>query len=161
VKKILVLILEFVLLSLPLTWLWMEGGREAYGKFLLGLLVLLRESFGLEYAGRVPAVARFFGYVPFLVLVAITPGIGLKRRVVGFVVGGALILASHLALCVAVNAAQAEHGGTSGEVAAIFPYLLMADAFPFLLWAVVASGVIGSALSRFTGAGAPRTPFRR
>ena len=77
-------VLCFFALTLPLTWLWMEWGRDPYARFLIGLAEQLFEIGRSGGAARGSAAgARFVSVVPFVVLMAVTPGLSWRRRLLG------------------------------------------------------------------------------
>ena len=45
--RLLLVLLKIVAVSVPLTWLWLEWGREAYGKLFLELAMPIYGMFGL------------------------------------------------------------------------------------------------------------------
>ena len=97
-RRILLLLAEFVALSAPLTWLWMEWGLDVYVHFLFGLLAPIYEAVGATHVEHSAAGHRYLSYVPFLVLMCITPGVTWRRRLWGSLGGCALILLAHLIL---------------------------------------------------------------
>jgi hypothetical protein len=148
VKRLLLLWLEFVALSIPLTWAWLEWARHSYTHLVFATAAPLRAALEIVHAGHGPAVPRFLGYVPFLALMLITPTLSLRRRVLGTLIGAALIFASHVGLALVVDLAYASHKRNSLAVAAMFPALIAVDALPFLIWAVIASAFVRSIFSR-------------
>jgi hypothetical protein len=134
VRRILILLLEFVALSAPLTWLWLGWGLDAYIDLLFGLLQPIYRAFGGAHAGGTPAGHRYLSYVPFLVLMSITPGMALRRRLLAIAGGCVLLLLSHVLLTVAVDWAHARYGDSARAASALFPFLLVADGLPFLIW---------------------------
>ena len=65
-RRVLLFAAKFALLSVPLTWLWMEWGRGAYGRFFGSMVDPLYEllDIGLRSGG---ARERYVNYIPFLV----------------------------------------------------------------------------------------------
>lgn len=137
-KRILRLFLEFVVLTVPLTWLWRSYLNEPYGELLFQILDGLYQQIGGTHAGRGPAGHRFVSFVPFLVLVAITPGLSRRGRVLGATIGSLAIFVSHLVMLFVTDAAYAIQGKGSDAVATIFPFLLLTDGLPLLIWFVLA-----------------------
>lgn len=133
-RRILILLLEFVALSAPLTWLWLAWGMDAYIDFLFGLLRPVYRAFGAVHAGGSAAGYRYLSYVPFAVLMSITPGMALRRRLLATAGGMVLLLLSHVAVTVAVDLAHERYGDSARAASALFPFLLMADGLPFLIW---------------------------
>ena len=85
------LFLEFVVLSVVLTWLWLAWAQDAYAVFFEWMAGPLLRLAGVANVAESPAVKRFVNYVPFLVLMVITPRMNLRRRLLGTVIGVALI----------------------------------------------------------------------
>jgi hypothetical protein len=64
-------------------------------------------------------------------------------------VGFGLIFLGHLAFYVVSVAVYTEHGMTPRAISALFPLLLLSDSLPFILWAIIARGVLRDAVARF------------
>jgi len=128
------LLLLFFALTLPLAWLWIEWGEGVYARFLLGLLEPGYAAIGLRHQRGGPVAPRLVSLVPFVVLMAITPGMGWRRRAVGTLVGLAVILCFHLLLFLLVDSAYVVLGRTRRALTKIVPFLLINDGIPFLIW---------------------------
>ena len=76
-------LLKIVVLSVPVTWLWLEWGREAYGELFVNLSLPIYGFFGETSLMPAGARDRFINYLPFLILMVITPRLGWVRRIVG------------------------------------------------------------------------------
>ncbi len=157
------LFLEFVVLSVALTWLWLAWAQDAYTDFFEWLAGPLLRTVGVAEVAESPAVKRFANYVPFLVLMLITPGMSLRRRLAGTVVGVPLIFLSHVGVVAVEHLAQTRDRPTSDPFSTVFPAAIFTDAFPFILWAIIAKDFVRETFSRafFAQApkrGAPRTP---
>jgi hypothetical protein len=133
-RRLLLLILLFFALTLPLAWLWLESGEAVYARFLLQLLEPLYDSIGLRHTRGGPVSPRLVSVVPFVVLMAITPGLSWRRRVVGSLVGLLLIACFHLALFTLVDASYAVLGRSRRALTKIVPFLLINDGLPLLVW---------------------------
>jgi hypothetical protein len=121
---------SFVLISLPLTWFWVEGGWNSYAQLLNHVGGPIYSLVGLEEL-RIPARDRYINLIPFIALVIATPGLVLRRRLIGLLAGAALLFVSHL-----VINAVAE---LSGPTRALPPTLsTFSDALPLAIWAVIA-----------------------
>ncbi len=136
-KRILLLFLEFVVLTVPLTWVWRTYLNGPYDQLLFEILDALYQQIGGQHAGKGPVGHRFVSYVPFLVLVAITPGLSMRRRLWGGGLGSLAIFLSHLAMLFISDAAYTVQRG-SDAVATVFPFLLLTDGLPLLIWFVLA-----------------------
>ena len=143
--------LSFVLLSVGLTWLWVAWGGAAYERFLFGIAGPLLEPFGVTRIVESPAQKRFVSIVPFVVLMWLTPGMSLRRRSVGTLVGLALLVASHIALVGIEQWAQSDRRPTASPFSTLFPAALFADGLPFMIWAVVAHRFLAGLLARVMG----------
>ena len=94
-KQTLLFAAKFVLLSVPLTWLWMEWGRGAYGRFFTSMVSPLYEllDIGWNPGG---ARERYINYIPFFVLMFITPRLSMARRLYGTAAGFLAIFVFHV-----------------------------------------------------------------
>ena len=124
-------IAAFAAITLILTWLWGEGGRVLYGKFLKLVAPGIYYLLGLEGA-RVGAFRqRYVNFVPFIGLVLVTPRLSARRRFLGLTTGLVVLFCGHLAL----NLTETREGGRHLP---LVPSLL-SDTLPFLVWLVVAA----------------------
>ena len=147
-KRVVLLTLEVVAVTLPLTWLWLAWGREAYHGVFVQLAGPVPAWFGLPSYQLITVPQRFINYVPFLALMIVTPRLSLARRVLGTLVGFGVIAVAHLAFYVVSVAVYAEHGVTPRAMSALFPVLLLSDTLPFILWAIIARDVLRDAIAR-------------
>ncbi|MDB4433166.1 hypothetical protein N9166_00330 [bacterium] len=147
-KRLFLLALELLAISIPLTWLWIEWGRSAYPKLFVQLGTPILVFLGLP--GIRPDVLpdRFISYVPFLVLMVITPRISVARRVLGTALGFALIFLSHVAFTSYVMAFEHSERLSARPFVNIFPALILLDGFPIVVWAVIAKDFLGEVASR-------------
>ena len=156
-KRILLLFLEFVVLTVPLTWVWRTYLNDGYDHLLFQILDALYQQIGGQHAGRGPAGHRFVSFVPFLVLVAITPGLSLRRRAWGAALGSLAIFVSHLLMLFVSDAAYTIQGGTDA-VATVFPFLLLTDGLPLLIWFVLARDFLRTIVPGLGEETPPRDP---
>lgn len=142
----------FAAVTLALTFLWEEGGRIAYGRFLKTVAPPLYDLVGFEGA-RVGAFRqRYVNFVPFVGLVLATPGLSLRRRLLGLGLGLFTLFLGHLGLNLT------EVGQGRGRHLPLVPSLV-SDTLPFLLWLFVAAPALARAsLSPSAGASAPSSP---
>ena len=147
-NRVLLPLLKFVAVTVPLTWLWLEGGRDLYHQFFVPVAHPILVWFGAPNSqlGTVPQ--RFISFVPFLGLMILTPGLSRSRRFWGTLIGIGLLFLSHVAFVFASVAAYTAYGETPRAIRAVFPVMLMVDAFPFLVWAVVAREVVADTIGR-------------
>jgi hypothetical protein len=134
IRRLLGLLALFFVGTLPLAWLWLAGGERVYAQLLWAVLDPCYEAIGLEHRRGGPVAPRLVSVVPFVVLMAITPGLGWRRRAAGTLVGLLAIVAFHLLLFVLVDSAYAAFGKGRKALSRIVPFLLVNDGIPFLIW---------------------------
>lgn len=135
-------------LSLPLTWLWLVWGQSAYQAFFVATARPLLEAVGVGSVAASPARHRFVSYVPFLVLMLVTPRLGWRRRAGGILLGIPLIFLCHVGLVAVEALSHTRQRPTPDSFSLVFPAAMFADAFPFLLWALLASDVLRGLVAR-------------
>jgi hypothetical protein len=135
--RLLLLLVLFFALTIPLAWLWQEWAVKRYVAFLFSIMRLLQDALNWPFAGKGAGglSLRFVSHVPFLILVLLTPGLSVRRRVLGALLGSAFIAATHLFVITLVNAAFLGGGNVFRKVG---PFILMMDGMPLLAWLVVA-----------------------
>ena len=141
-RRPLLILLEFILITGPLTWWWMHGGLDLYYEIfrMLGFPILAEMGVNTFSPGLVRD--RMINFIPFIGLMLVTPGLALRRRFVGLTVGVVLIFLSHVLLAYWAWAAFVRDGQAQDSMAEFFPALLLADAFPFIVWALIANRVL-------------------
>ena len=82
--------------------------------------------------------------MPFVVLVAITPLLSLRRRLWGGLIGCIAIFVSHLVMLFISDAAYTVYGKGTDAVATVFPFLLLTDGLPLLIWFILARDFLRS-----------------
>ena len=140
--------LEFVVLSVALTWLWLAWAQEAYTIFFEWLAGPVLRAIGSGRVANSPAEKRFISYVPFLVLMVITPSMSLRRRLTGTAVGILLIFLCHVGVVAVEHLAQTRYRPTSDPFSTVFPAAMFTDAFPFVLWAIIAKDFVRETFAR-------------
>lgn len=143
--------LSFVGLTVGLTWLWIAWGGEAYERLLLAVAGPLLRAIGVTTIAESPAQKRFVSLVPFLVLMWLTPGMSLRRRAAGTLLGGSVLVVAHVALVGIEQWAQSSRRPTASPFATLFPAALFVDALPFMIWAVVAHRYLSGLFARVMG----------
>jgi hypothetical protein len=151
------LLVELVALSLPLTWLWLAWGQGAYEAFFAETARPLLAALGATSVPDSPARRRFVSYVPFLVLMLVTPGLPWRRRLGGILLGVPLVFLAHVGLVAVEALSHTRHRPTEDSFSTVFPAAVFADAFPFVLWALFANDVLRRLLARATS-GASQYP---
>ncbi len=134
-KKAVLIVLAFVVISIGLTWFWNEWARVAYGHFLKAVGPSIYELIGFGDARLVAYRDRYMNFVPFISLVLVTPGLSLRRRTIGLALGLFFISASHLAL----NLTEL-FDPTRPALPVVFS--IVSEAIPFAVWIVIASPVL-------------------
>jgi hypothetical protein len=133
-RRLLWLLALFFAGTLPLAWLWLGWGERFYVRLLWSILDPVYDAIGLRHQRGGPVAPRLVSIVPFVVLMAITPELGWRRRVAGTLVGLFVILCCHLLLFVLVDAAYGVFGRGRKALSRILPFLLISDGVPFLVW---------------------------
>lgn len=149
-KRWILPVVLFAVVSAVGTYWWENGGRLAYGAWLNSAGAGLFEALGLPADAILPR-ERFINLVVLAALVIATPGLAPYRRFVGLVVGLVVLVWSHLLLSAVV-------WKMAGGVAS-FPLLLavFSDALPFVLWLAVARELVAGWVAAAAPGSAPRT----
>jgi len=159
-RRLAVLLLLFFALTLPLTWWWIAWGQDRYVALLFAILDPVYEALGLRHHRGGPVAPRLISVVPFVALMAITPGTSIRRRVKGVLIGLALIFVFHLAFFVLVDAAYAVLGRSRRALTKIVPFLLVNDGLPFLIWLFFARDFLRDLVPALAEPGRGRRPPR-
>ena len=129
-KKAILIVLAFCVISIGLTWFWNEWARAHYADFLKAVAPSIYELIGFGDARVGAHRERYINFVPFVSLLLVTPGLTLRRRTIGLVLGLLSIFVGHLAL----NLTELLQPGNSLP---IVPSII-SDTLPFLVWIIVA-----------------------
>lgn len=155
--RVLRLLLEAAALSLLLTGLWLAWGRTAYEAFFAEAARPLLRALGVLAVPDSPARRRFVSFVPFLVLMLVTPGLAWRRRLGGILLGIPLLFLGHVGLVAVEALSHAPRRPSADPFSTLLPAALFADALPFVLWALFAADVLIGLLRRRGATGsAPR-----
>lgn len=147
--RFLVLLIKVIAVSAPLTWLWLSWGREAYGRLFLELAMPVYGAFGLTTLIPEGARDRFINYLPFLILMLITPRLTLKRRVLGTLLGFLVIFAAQLVFVYLVGQDLSGGAGlTPSQFERIVPANALSDSLPFVLWILIAREFVWENVSK-------------
>jgi hypothetical protein len=141
-KRLWLVLAEIVAISAPLTWLWLEGGRRAYNRLLGWIAHPLFEALGLPSMKLNLVSPHFVSWIPFVVLMLVTPGLAPRRRVGGVLLGLAAIFPVHVACALVGALSHAAYGDSPRAVAFRFPLLMFNDALPLILWALLAGDFV-------------------
>lgn len=153
-RPLLGLLLKFVAITLPLTWLWMNGGQDAYFSFYMDLVRPILRGLGVTSFSPGLVRDRMIGFVPFLALMLVTPQLTPRRRFGGIAIGVGVLFVSHIALTYWAWATFVRDGATNQSMMRYFPALIVSDALPFLLWAVFANRLLSELIARVLPASA-------
>lgn len=131
--------LVFLLVTLPGTWWWGQGGRVLYHELFVWLGSALYGAVGQHEVALVGR-ERFVNLVPFVALMLATPGIAWRRRATGTLLGVLAIVTTHLLLS---GLTFHLRGGLAS-----FPLYVavVCDAVPFLAWALVCRDFVGAVI---------------
>ena len=142
--RVLLQVLKVVGITVPVTWFWLQWGRTAYGQIFAELSIPIFSLLGMYDVMPEGSRDRFINYLPFLILMIVTPRLTLLRRSVGIVVGFVLIFFLQVFFVYMSHEAGVESGDMSAEdvYSTMLPILLFCDAFPFILWIVIAKDFV-------------------
>lgn len=156
-KRLWRVLAEVLALSVPLTWLWVEGGRRAYNRVVGAAARPVLDALALPSLKLGLVSPHFVSWLPFVVLMAVTPGLTVRRRALGTLVGFGAIFVVHVACALIAAVAHAAYGTSARSVALRWPALMLNDALPFILWALVARDFVREFAFRALG----RRPLAR
>ena len=148
-KRAAIVLLAFFAITLALAWLWTNGGREAYGRFLLAVGQPIFDAIGADVPIR-PMRERYINWIPFVGLVLVTPGIAFARRFLGLFLGLVFLSACHIGLNLLTSDPRGRH-------LPLVPSML-SDALPFVVWFLVAWPVVASWFQRALESGVQADP---
>lgn len=142
--RVLLQTLKIVGITVPVTWAWLEWGRDAYGRLFAELAIPIFGFLGMTRILPEGTRDRFINYLPFLILMIVTPRMSLLRRCVGILVGFVLIFFLQVFFVYASEMAGVQAGMVNRQdiYEKMLPMLLICDAFPFVLWIVIAKDFV-------------------
>ncbi len=147
--RVLLTLLKIIAVSAPLTWLWITWGREAYAKLFIQLALPIYGLFGLTSLLPNAARDRFINYLPFLILMLITPRMALRRRVVGIAVGFVVIFLVHVVFIYIASTAESPDSSLNVRgFRKIVPANGLSDSAPFILWVIIARDFVWESAAR-------------
>ncbi len=130
-----------LILMITSVWeFWIEWGRTVYLKLFVTVAEPAFLFIGVNELKPQLVIDHFINYVPFIVLMVITPKLSVKRRVVGIAAGIVMLFIGHIGLMSLAYAATSNYGLTQKAFSVLFPGFLVNDSLPFILWAIIASG---------------------
>jgi hypothetical protein len=142
------LLLEFFAITLPLAWLWDIWGRDVYIDFFRAVTTPLLEPLGVRRIPEKLVRNRFLNVMSFVALMAITPGLAWRRRVLGTLAGLGALFVGHIALVTVGFHVITRLGGSADAYAALLPAVLISESLPFVLWAAIAHEFVRDLASR-------------
>ena len=142
-KQFLLFAASFVVLTVPLTWLWLSGGEELYAKAITPIAREIYELIGVSGKGTLRRT-RFINLVPYTTLILLTPRLSPRKRLVGLLTGWLLLISSHIGLN-----GYAMASGSRGQLPPVAA--LGSDALPFLIWFVFARDFVRETLRAVRG----------
>ncbi len=148
--RVLLTLLKIVAISAPLTWLWIEWGRDAYGDLFFNLAMPIYGLLGLTDVVPEGARDRFINYLPFLILMLITPDMSWRRRLSGIAIGFGVIFCVHLIFVYVASSATITGGRrmTTHGFMRIVPANALSDSIPLLLWVLFAKDFVWQSVGK-------------
>ncbi|MBC8341598.1 MAG: hypothetical protein H8E63_08065 [Proteobacteria bacterium] len=142
--RVLPQVLKAVGISVPVTLIWLEWGRAAYGSLFATLSIPIFGFLGLPEVLPEGTRDRFIGYLPFLIMMVVTPRMSHVRRFAGIVIGFVAIFFLQMFFVYMSHRAGVIGGQMNAQdvYVAMLPVLLLCDAFPFVLWIVFAKDFV-------------------
>ena len=135
-EKLWVFIAKFLLISIPLFFLWYWKGEDAYLVFLnyvLTFLLIKIAGFNLPYF---PAPKDIFNnLIPFVSLMLITRGIPNRKRVLWLAEGLLILIGWHMVITEMVYFLGVD--SVAYERFSV-PLYLFSETLPFILWIIFA-----------------------
>lgn len=142
--RVLLQALKVIGITVPVTWIWLEWGRAAYGRLFVELAIPIFGFLGMTRILPQGSRDRFINYLPFLILMLLTPRMSLLRRSLGIGVGFVLIFFLQVFFIYASEMAGVHDGKVNSQeiYEKMLPVLLICDAFPFVLWILFAKDFV-------------------
>lgn len=130
--------------------MWIEWGRSAYGRVFAELSIPIFGLLGMNEILPQGTRDRFIGYLPFLILMIVTPRMTWLRRSLGIVIGFVAIFFVQVFFIYMSHRAGVQGGEVNNQQVyeAMLPVLLFCDAFPFVLWIVFAKDFVQEMTSK-------------
>jgi hypothetical protein len=139
-EKLWVFIVKFLLISVPLSLLWLWRGQTYYLIFLQHALTLIVIKIaGFHVKGFPFPVPIFLNLISFVSLMVITRGIKLKPRIIWLAEGLLILIAGHMILIEAIYAIQLKYQIDSHAYEKLTePLFLFSQTLSFVLWILLA-----------------------
>lgn len=136
--KLLKFFLLLIAFSLPLFYLWMEGGQTIYQKIFGAAVVPLAKALGEKTLNLFVVKGHLMNLIPFTALILATPGLGWKRRIIGLGAGLVILFGWHLFFCLILNHYQTLWGHDRRFYRLFIPAVSVNSAVPVMLWFILA-----------------------
>ena len=148
--RVLLQALKIIGITVPVTWAWLEWGRAAYGRLFAELAIPIFGFLGMTRILPQGSRDRFINYLPFLILMIVTPRMSLLRRCLGIAAGFVLIFILQVFFIYASEMAGVQDGAVNRQdvYEKMLPVLLICDAFPFVLWIVIAKDFVAEIMAK-------------
>jgi hypothetical protein len=135
-------VLKLIAASVLLYLVWEWKGRVWYVLLFRDVATPICSLLGKELGTLRDALAitidRFYNILPFLSIMVAAWGITWKRRVIGALIGFAVLVLWHVAFTLIVDAIITAHGLDATAYKELSPWFLFSDALPFVLWVIIA-----------------------
>ena len=139
-RRTLLITLELFAISAPLAWLWLSHLRYVYADFFRAVATPFFDFLGM--GGILIAYrTRFINVVPFIVLMVVTPGLSLRRRSLGTLLGLLVLFCGHLVFTwlAGITPRPTSRGFAANAYTIRLGGMLFSDSLPFLVWATIAT----------------------
>jgi hypothetical protein len=147
--RFLLALLKIIVVSAPIAWIWEKWGREAYGELFLQLSLPIYSLLGYHALLPEGARDRFINYLPFLVLMLVTPRMSPTRRAVGIAVGFVVIFLFQVFFVWYQYVAVPDPESLNQQTYSRFlPVMLISDSIPLILWIVIAKDFVQEITSK-------------
>jgi hypothetical protein len=148
-KTLLWIGIKFVAITAPVTWWWMHGGSDAYWQLYQKFAFPILATMGVTTFSAGLVKDRLLSFLPFVALMLITPRLSTARRFGGGAIGLLVIFAGQVGLAWWAWWTHTRSDAPPNEAMSdFFPALILMDALPFVVWAVIANPVLLDLLSR-------------
>jgi hypothetical protein len=139
-EKLWVFIVKFLLISVPLSLLWLWRGQTYYLIFLQHALTLIVIKIaGFHVKGFPAPVPIFLNLISFVSLMVITRGVELKTRIIWLAEGLLILIAGHMVLIEAIYVIQLKYQIDSHAYEKLTePLFLLSQTLSFVLWILLA-----------------------
>jgi hypothetical protein len=145
-KRLFLPLLEFLAITGVVAWWWMHGGQEAYFKAWIEVARPALRWLGVTNFPPSLVKERFLNFLPFIALMTITPGFSWARRLGRTAIGLVVIFFGQIGLTYWGYVTFVRDGQSEESMANFFPAVMLHDALPFVLWAILANHFVSEFL---------------